>query len=325
MMSPGLDGGPAWHVLGGGDHRQDVDRQPELRDGGRRLERRGRTRHVHLHLVHRARWLDRDPTGVERDALADHAERLAVASAVVAEDDQLRLLGRPLRHGLEPAHPLGDDLLPAEDLDGHRVVLVGDRLRATGQIGGGDDVGRQVLKLAGEVLGLGPDAGGLDRIGDAARIAADQRQVLEALGLAVVVVLLGLEPIELVGGEDRALDQRVRDGLRILGVWTGDRKRGRLQLCGASRGQCADHPRSLGLELVAISEPHHERPAGTARMNQRRLPVAALDVLRAGSSREWLGKVVTVEDQNREQVGVDLGKRLVGGIDSQGAAGYRGD
>ena len=57
-----------------------------------------------------------------------------------------------------------------------------------------------------------------------------------------------------------------------------------------------------------------------AGMHQGRLLVRALDVLGAGRSRQRLGKVVTLEDQYAEEVGVDLGERLVGDLDAQEGA-----
>ena len=77
----GLDRGAAGHVLGGGDDREDVDRQLELGDRGDGLEHRGCPGHVHLHLLHPGGRLDRDAAGVEGDALADQPEGLAIAAA----------------------------------------------------------------------------------------------------------------------------------------------------------------------------------------------------------------------------------------------------
>ena len=51
--------------------------------------------HVDLHVLHAVRRLQRQAARVERDALADQAQVVALAAAaVVAEDDELgRLVG----------------------------------------------------------------------------------------------------------------------------------------------------------------------------------------------------------------------------------------
>ena len=106
---------------------------------------------------------------------------LAVAAALVAQDDQLRLLGAALARP-RPGRPSPSSAICSRPSTSQLtdVVLVGDLLGAAGQVGGGDDVGGQVLELAGAVLGLGADAGGLDGLGEAA--VAEQRQLLEPLG-----------------------------------------------------------------------------------------------------------------------------------------------
>ena len=68
--------------------------------------------HVALHVLHAERGLERDAAGVERDRLADEAERdvRLRAGRLVAHDDQARLVVRALRDAGEGAHPELDDL-----------------------------------------------------------------------------------------------------------------------------------------------------------------------------------------------------------------------
>src|SRR4029450_5665340 len=79
--------------------------------------------------------------------------------------------------------PLLPDLLAAHHLAGDVLVLLGDRLGATGEGGGGDHVGGQVLQFTRKVLGLRRDAGGLDRLGEHG--VPEHRDLLEAGPAAV--------------------------------------------------------------------------------------------------------------------------------------------
>ena len=130
----GLDRASARHVLRRGDHRQQVDRHLQLGDRRHGLEDHRSPGHVHLHLVHGLRRLDGDPAAVEGDALADKSECLPIASALVAQHDQLWLLDGPLRDGLQATHALLRDLLSPHDLHADARVLVRDRPGAPGEI-----------------------------------------------------------------------------------------------------------------------------------------------------------------------------------------------
>ena len=74
MMSPGLVAVPLGMFSVAGTQATTFERQPQLGDRGDRLEHGGAARHVHLHLLHLRRGLDRDPAGVEGDGLADQPE-----------------------------------------------------------------------------------------------------------------------------------------------------------------------------------------------------------------------------------------------------------
>ena len=89
MMSPGLVAVPPGMFSVAGTQATRLTGRPELGDRGDGLEHRGAAGHVHLHLLHLRRGLDRDPAGVEGDRLADEAERLAGRlRRLVAQHDQ---------------------------------------------------------------------------------------------------------------------------------------------------------------------------------------------------------------------------------------------
>ena len=71
MMSPGLIAWPEGMFSVAGTTLSRLTGKPEPRDRGGRLDHGGAARHVHLHLLHLARGLDRDAAGVEGHRLAD--------------------------------------------------------------------------------------------------------------------------------------------------------------------------------------------------------------------------------------------------------------
>ena len=80
-------------ILGRGDDADDADRNRELRRRSDSAEDGGAAGHVPLHVLELQRRLDREAPGVERDRLADEAERelaARVGARVIAEDDQPR-------------------------------------------------------------------------------------------------------------------------------------------------------------------------------------------------------------------------------------------
>src|SRR4029079_7716037 len=87
----------------------------------------------------------------------------------VAEDDQLRLLNAPLGDREQPAHALLLELSAAEDLDGECFRGSGDLFSPFGEKGGGGEVRRSALQVAGPVLGFGGDASLGDGLGQLGR------------------------------------------------------------------------------------------------------------------------------------------------------------
>ncbi len=183
----------------------------------------------------------------------------------------------------------------------------GDLERALGEVGGGGDVGGQVLELAGAVGRLGGDAGDLGALGQLR--VADQRQGLDPRRRRLFALLLGvgvgLEAVEAVGGHHGALDQRGRQ-LLVAALGHRDRERGGPQprrLLGGDRG---GHPDALGVELVALAHPHHEHPLRALGMDQGRLAVGGARVLGAARPEQLLRQLLVLEQQHGREVGVDL-------------------
>jgi hypothetical protein len=110
--------------------------------------------------------------------------------------------------------------------------------------------------------------------------------------------------------------------LLVYAFRSTERQRGRLHRARRSRGDRGGDPSSLGLEIVTVAETDHQRSRWCARVHQRGLLVGALDVVGARCPGERLGKFVAGEDQRCQEVDVDLGERLVGDLDAQGAAVY---
>ena len=113
-------GRPAGQVLGGRD--QAGDPRPDTQLAQRRHDRdHGATRrHVGLHRHHRLARLEREPAGVERDALADQHDVRRTPSrprrAVVGDLDQPRWPRRPGTDGEQAAEAFGAQRLLVPDL-----------------------------------------------------------------------------------------------------------------------------------------------------------------------------------------------------------------
>ena len=100
---------------GGRDDAHHIELRLELAQRFERAEYGRRPGHVELHVLHVLRGLDRDPAGIERDALADERDGSGVsAPAAVLEHDEARLLRAPLRHGEERAKAFLLQLCPKE-------------------------------------------------------------------------------------------------------------------------------------------------------------------------------------------------------------------
>ena len=105
----GLDRGPGRHVLGRGDHGDHVDRQLELGDRGDRLRapRRAPDMSIFISCIP-AEGLSEIPPVSKVTPLPTRPRVGARAAALVAQHDQLRLLGGALADGDEAAHLLRD-------------------------------------------------------------------------------------------------------------------------------------------------------------------------------------------------------------------------
>ena len=75
------------HVLGHGQVANDVDGRLERGDRLQRAKHGSCAAHVGLHRLHRLRRLEREPTGVERDALAGEDDGLGRLRVAVGQPD----------------------------------------------------------------------------------------------------------------------------------------------------------------------------------------------------------------------------------------------
>ena len=124
-------------------------------------------------------------------------------SGLVPQHDQRGVLRAALGDGAEGAHPEARDLLAPGDVQRQARDRRDDLGRAVGQRGRREVVRRAVLQVARGVLRLGDRRGAGGRRPDVVMGAEDQP--LELRGL-VLLVAPGLEPVEPVRGEQRALD-----------------------------------------------------------------------------------------------------------------------
>ena len=155
------------------------------------------------------RGLDRDPAGVEGDGLADQAQRRAGAAARCSAARSARgSSAEPGADGLEPAHAalaISSRSSTSAVTDPCAAAISSAR---RGEVGGGGDVGGQVLELAGAVLRPrrrpGRSRASADELGRA-------EQGERSISPRRLVVGLGAEvAVEAVAGEDRPGDDRGR-------------------------------------------------------------------------------------------------------------------
>ena len=229
------------------------------------------------------------------------------AAAGVAQDDQPRRLLAALADGDQAAHLLRGDLLAAEDLDADRVVRGGDLLGPLGQEGRRGDVDGQALQVAGAVLGLGADAGGLGRARRAPGCASsDQR--LER-GRRGVLGVLAEEAVEAVGAEDRAGDDALGDRLVVVGLGQHPGERGGLELAGllARRGPPRPAARSASSSSRLPRPTTSTRPGCSGWIVASFLKAPLASPAPAAPSAQRAGQLLALEEADDEQVGVDLG------------------
>ncbi len=109
----------------------------------------------------------------------------------------------------------------------------------------------------------------------------------------------------------------------VVAVGSLQGQRGGVHGGRSPRGDRRGDPGALRCEFIPIAEADDERPPRGAGVHQRGLLVGGLDVLGPGRARERLGKVVAIEDEHPDEVGLDLGERLVSDLDAQRAPDYR--
>ena len=176
-----------------------------------------------------------------------------------------------------------------------------DLLGPLGEEAGGGDVGGSELQVAGAVLGLGGDPGAVGGVVELGR--AEQRQRLQPRRRVVAVA--GLEAVEAVGGEDRAGDQRLGGGLRVLGLGQRPGERGCLQarrLLGGDRGGDAQ---LLGVDLVALAEADDEDGREPVRAQEGEFLEARTGGVGAAAAATASGSSLVLEQPDRDQVGAD--------------------
>ena len=190
-------------------------------------------------------------------------------------------------------------------------MRVGELLRAVGEPGRGRDVRRGVLQVASGVLRLRDNPRPLHGAGLVRAARGDDLERIERRPL--VRLGRGLEAIELVEGEQRALDEGTRDAVACR---RGPRERLRAELARPRHGGRCAHARLLGIELLALAEAHQEDPPRAAvgglvrdrHLLRGRLGLARLD---QGLERRIVERLAL---ENPYHAGVDV--RLVGGTNS---------
>ena len=228
------------------------------------MQRPGAARHVALHVLHPCGRLDRDAAGVERDRLADEAQHDVPARArrVVAQDDQARLVAAAAADGRQRAHPELVELAGGENLARQVLVLARELLRLLAQRVGREFVRRHVREVARTVHPLGDDRRALDGLLELGVAGVADN---DPLGRACLV--LRLPAARRVGAEDRALDQR--GGL--LGQGNRERLVEQPHEGAADAGESLGGRRSRGSQRVRI---HLVAPADSRRHEARRVELA---------------------------------------------------
>ena len=123
----------------------------------------GRAAHVELHLVHRGRRLDRDPSRVERDPLShEHDGGVGARGALVLQDDEPRRFTAPARHREQRAHAQALHPGFVERLERDLFVPGGESLGPVCEVTGGADVAGEVAEVARQSNARGDRLSGLD-------------------------------------------------------------------------------------------------------------------------------------------------------------------
>ena len=191
------------HVLGRRDDGEDAHGQAELGDRRRRLDHRARRRTCRPSCpACAAAGLSEMPPESNVIALPTRPSVGASAGAgrVVAQDDQLRLLGAARRDGGERAHALSLDPVAAVRLDGE--VRRGEVERVLGERDRGELVRRQVREVAGARRCAPRSTAWRSASGCSAASTSSASTTLGPVRVAA------LAQARVVGAERRALDER---------------------------------------------------------------------------------------------------------------------
>ena len=223
-MSPGFIAWPLGMFSVDGTTAVMVTGSPSSAIAPDRLDHRGAARHVELHLLHLRRGLDRDAAGVEGHGLADVAEVGAVrrrpCSAARSAAARCRCPGPPRRTRPSPARRSPRGRAPRS-----RRARAGRRSRARAPArnsGVATFDGRFCRSRAPLVARAAATRGARPR--PRRRLGPRPRATRARRAAAVVIVALGLEPVELVELEQRALDDAGR-GRVVRGAPTRARRR----------------------------------------------------------------------------------------------------
>ena len=238
----GLDGRAARQVL---RRRHQAHHAAGIIQARQRLhgaEHRGTARHVHLHVFHAARRLDRNAAAVEGQSLADqHDRRAAGAPGRVFQNDEGRRLGAALRDAQQAAHVQRFHFRLIQEPAAQRRGLC-QGLGGGCQVGRIDVVARTVAQIAGQGDGLGnhltPFGAALQFLLD--RCAGGQEgQLLQGILAALVVCcLVFLQRIQTQEGAFRDGLRQFSSGGRHGGGQHRETDGAELARRGGGRGAC---------------------------------------------------------------------------------------
>src|SRR5436190_248413 len=193
-------------ILGARRHADHVHLETELPDGGECRDDRGRAGHVGFHVVHVVGGLDRDPAGIEGDALPHQTKVVpGAASSAVTHDDEAGWLVAALCDRQEATHPESATTIRVQDLDADSGFFR-ELLRRLGDKCWRHSVGRLVRQATGHVRGIADGRATLDRVGHG--LLGDKKDLVDVrktpLLFASAVRLRSPHPV------DRALDRGLR-------------------------------------------------------------------------------------------------------------------
>ena len=221
--SPGALRRAGRHVLDQAEHADDIGLGLASCNRLHRAEHGGGAAHVPLHLLHAARWLERDAAGVEAHALADQRHRcVALGPALPVHHHDEGVLHAALGDAEEGAHAelfqrgLAEHLDLEADLVPHPPAFLGKGGRGE-HIGG---LGHQIAAM----LDPGGDRGDArPALARGAGIGEVKRDAVDALGRRFAV-LVGRGPVfvEAVIAQPEARGQG-EGGIRAARIETVER------------------------------------------------------------------------------------------------------